>query len=174
MHFISFYDIYWTNLLTSATMPVSVYHVCLLQKKSKSESARKNLEKLQKFKNTRRLRKPEGEQQKASREARQGPGAGPGLPAPGDCLVTPCTPSRRLFAYKSPPDLKVMGEAASVHKKFRSSAASRKQVSGDRSLCSGTLPGRGSAPGVIAIDSTAISIAVADSHDDEGVVLPRG
>jgi hypothetical protein len=37
----------------------------------------------------------------------------------------------------------------------------------------GTLPERGSAPGAIAIDSTAISIAVADSHDDEGVVLPR-
>jgi hypothetical protein len=51
---------------------------------------------------------------------------------------------------------------------------------GDRSLCSGTLPGRGSAPGAISIDSTAvfidftaISIDVAVSHDEEGVVLPR-
>ena len=48
------------------------------------------------------------------------------------------------------------------------------QVSGYKSLCSGTLPGRGIAPGAISIDSTAISIAVADSHDEEGVVLPRG
>jgi hypothetical protein len=50
--------------------------------------------------------------------------------------------------------------------------------------CSGTLPGRGSAPGAISIDSiastavsidfTAISIDVAVSHDEEGVVLPRG
>ena len=48
------------------------------------------------------------------------------------------------------------------------------QVSGDRTLCSGTLPGRGSAPGAISIDSTAIFIAVVDSHDEEGVVLPRG
>jgi hypothetical protein len=47
-------------------------------------------------------------------------------------------------------------------------------ISGDRSLCSGALPGRGIAPGAISIDSTAISIAVADSHDDKGVVLPRG
>jgi hypothetical protein len=47
-------------------------------------------------------------------------------------------------------------------------------ISGDRSLCSGTLPGRGIAPGAISIDSTAISIAVAISHDEEGVVLPRG
>src|SRR3954466_10270558 len=26
----AFYDIYWTNLLTSATVPVSIYLVCLL------------------------------------------------------------------------------------------------------------------------------------------------
>jgi hypothetical protein len=54
---------------------------------------------------------------------------------------------------------------------------------GDRSLCSGTLPGRGCAPGAISIDSiastavsvdlTAISIDVDVSHDEEGVVLPR-
>jgi hypothetical protein len=43
---------------------------------------------------------------------------------------------------------------------------------GDRSLCSGTLPGWGIAPGAISIDSTAIFITVADSHDEEGVVLP--
>jgi hypothetical protein len=50
----------------------------------------------------------------------------------------------------------------------------RRQVLGDRNLCSGTLPGRGIAPGAISIDSTAIFIAVADSHDEEGVVLPQG
>jgi hypothetical protein len=55
---------------------------------------------------------------------------------------------------------------------------------GDRSLCSGTLLGRGSAHGAISIDVvassavsidlTGISIAVAASDDEEGVVLPRG
>jgi hypothetical protein len=53
----------------------------------------------------------------------------------------------------------------------------QRPISGDRSLCSGTLPGWGSAPGAISIDSiasTAISIDVAVSHDKEGVVLPRG
>jgi hypothetical protein len=55
---------------------------------------------------------------------------------------------------------------------------------GDRSLCSGTLPGRGSAPGAISIDAvasttisidfTAISTNVVVSYDEEGVVLPRG
>ena len=48
----------------------------------------------------------------------------------------------------------------------------RRRDSGDRSLCSGTLPGRGIAPGANSIDSTAIFIAVADSHGEEGVVLP--
>jgi hypothetical protein len=32
----------------------------------------------------------------------------------------------------------------------------------------------GIAPGAISIDSTIISIIVAVSHDEEGVVLPRG
>jgi hypothetical protein len=60
----------------------------------------------------------------------------------------------------------------------------RRPISRDRSLCSGTLPGRGSAPRAISIasiastavsiDFTAISINVAISHDEEGVVLPRG
>jgi hypothetical protein len=55
---------------------------------------------------------------------------------------------------------------------------------GDRSLCFGTLPGQGSAPGAISIDSiastvvsidfTAISIDVVVSHDEEGVLLPPG
>jgi hypothetical protein len=49
----------------------------------------------------------------------------------------------------------------------------RRQVSGDRSLCSGTLPRRGITPGAISIDSTAIFITIADSHDEEGVGLPR-
>jgi hypothetical protein len=34
--------------------------------------------------------------------------------------------------------------------------------------------GTGIAPGAISIDSTAISIAVVVTHDEEGVVLPRG
>jgi hypothetical protein len=50
----------------------------------------------------------------------------------------------------------------------------RRWVLGDRSLCSGTLSGWGIAPRAISIDSTNIFIAVADSHDEEGVVLSRG
>jgi hypothetical protein len=60
----------------------------------------------------------------------------------------------------------------------------RRQISGDKSLCSGTLPGREVPPepspsvsiavSAISIDLTAIFIAVAASHDKEGVVLPQG
>jgi hypothetical protein len=53
----------------------------------------------------------------------------------------------------------------------------RRPISGDRSLYSGTLPGWGIAPGaisIISIDFTAISIDVVVSHDEEGVLLPRG
>jgi hypothetical protein len=57
----------------------------------------------------------------------------------------------------------------------------RRPISGDISLCSGTLPGWGIAPGAISIDSivisidfTAISIDVVVSYDEEWVVLPRG
>jgi hypothetical protein len=58
------------------------------------------------------------------------------------------------------------------------------RILGDRSLCSGTLPGRGSAPGAISIDTvasstvsidfTTISTNLAVSYDEKGVVLPRG
>jgi hypothetical protein len=57
----------------------------------------------------------------------------------------------------------------------------RRPISGERSLCSSTLPRWGIAPRAISIDSTAvsidftaISIDVVVSHDEEGVVLPRG
>jgi hypothetical protein len=60
----------------------------------------------------------------------------------------------------------------------------RRRISGDRSLCSGTLPRREVPPepspsvsittSAVSIDLTIISIAVAAPCDEEGVVLPRG
>ena len=43
---------------------------------------------------------PEDEVPEALEVTRHGPGAGPGLVAPGGGLATSGTPSRRLFAYK--------------------------------------------------------------------------
>jgi hypothetical protein len=60
----------------------------------------------------------------------------------------------------------------------------RRRILRDRSLCSGTLPGRGNAPepspsisitvSAISIDLAAISINLTVSYDEERVVLPRG
>jgi hypothetical protein len=86
-------------------------------------------------------------------------------------LGCPLTSPFRLYIA---PDAKTLRGKASIHEKFRSRRRHRRQVLGDRSLCSGTLPGQGIAPGAIFIDSTAIFIVVVDSHDEEGVVLPRG
>jgi hypothetical protein len=81
----------------------------------------------------------------------------------------PISPFRLYIAFLG----KTLNRSASIHKKFRSAAAIEGKFWGDRNLCSGTLPGLGIAPGAISIDSTAIFIAIADSHDEEGVVLPR-
>ena len=99
---------------------------------------------------------------------------GLGQAAPGGGEPTSDTASRRLFAYKMPPDLKLTEQSASVHEKFQSAATITYEIRGTESLCFGTLPRPGIAPGAISIDSTAIFITAADSYDEEGVVLPRG
>ena len=155
MNFESFYDIYWTNLLTSATVPIPVYYVCLLQKMSKIESARKNLEISQKFYFTRRLRKPEGGLPGGHGLTRHGPGAAPLVPTPGGCLVDSDSPSRCLFAYKITLGLKTEEHPSKFPETHLSTAANKNPNSGDKSLCFGTLPGRGSSPGAIFIDGAA-------------------
>jgi hypothetical protein len=71
-------------------------------------------------------------------------------------------------------EAKTLNHPVSVHEKFHSAAAIEDQfwgteVSIPAPYRDGELP-----PGAISIDSTAISIIVAVSHDEEGVVLPRG
>jgi hypothetical protein len=95
---------------------------------------------------------------------------------PGSPLTMP------LRLYKASGQ-KTLGSRRNVQ---NSSAAlpPRRQISGDRSLCSGTLLGQESAPepspsvsiagSAVSIDLTAISINLAISYDEEGVVLPRG
>ena len=83
----------------------------------------------------------------------------------------PTTSPFHLYIF---PDAKTLKHQASIHEKFRSSAAIEDkfwgtEISVPAPCRDGELP-----PGAISIDSTAISIAVADSHDEEGVVLPRG
>jgi hypothetical protein len=93
----------------------------------------------------------------------------------------PLTPPLRLFKASQSLNPRSIGVFPRTVPQRR---RRRRQILGDRSLYSGTLPGRGSAPGAISIDAvtsstiyidfTAISTNLAVSYDEEGVVLPRG
>ena len=87
--------------------------------------------------------------------------------APGPHLAASSIALCRLFAYKISPDLKTTEPRRISPEKIPSSAATKNPNSGDRSSCSGTLPGLGIALG-------AIFIAVAASRDAAGVVLHQG
>ena len=102
------------------------------------------------------------------------PRRGLAWPTPRHGVGPSGTTSHRLFRLYILSDTKTLKQSASVHEKFQSAATIADKIRGTESLYFGTLPGRGIAPGAISIDSTAISIAAADSHDEEGVVLPRG
>ena len=62
---------------------------------------------------------------------------------PSDAALSPIYSPRRIKPRR----------IRHIRQKHPSRRRHRRQVSGDRSLCSGTLPGRGSAPGAISIDS---------------------
>src|SRR4051812_9315555 len=116
---------------------------------------------------------------------RRSPGARRGHPGGG--LVGPHHPQARLGlagrarAWWGPPEplpgppfrllispgLKTLNIVLNSRKEVRRRRHRENQISGDRSLCSGTLPERGSAPGRISIDSTTVFIAIADSYDEE-------
>ena len=116
--------------------------------------------------------------QRGDGEEPRGPHTWPGRGAPFCRALGWCGPHGPLqpppFRLLIPPDAKTLKESTISPEEFRSSAATKNPNSGDRSLCFGTLPGRRIAPGAISIDATASIIAVAASHDEEGVVLHRG
>ena len=111
-----------------------------------------------------------GSQKDKSRGGPQPLGAtqavGPGV-AVGCHLDGSSTPSCRLFAYIFAPDLKTLEHRSFSPETHLSAAATKNPNSGDRSSCSGTLPGLGISLGVIFI-------TVAASHDAPGIVLHRG
>jgi hypothetical protein len=120
-----------------------------------------------------RTRSPKGRRRRAGRR-----------PYHRVARVTPWPRHRMVWAPRVPSDIALLPinclrrenpKGIGIHpQKVPQHRHHRRRVSGDRSLYSGTLPGRRIAPGAISIDSTTIFIAVAVSHDEEGVVLPRG
>ena len=89
-------------------------------------------------------------------------------------VSSPRAPPRDALWTIYCPDLKLTKQLTISPEEFQTSTAIQNPNSGDRSLCFGTLPGRGIAPGAISIDATASIIVVTASHDEEGVVLHRG
>src|SRR3954468_19911173 len=101
---------------------------------------------------------------------RCGQGLGRARVVSGPTLAPP-TPPLRLFILLFG---KTLGTREKIHEKFRSRRHRRNKIRGTEvsvpAPCrSGEVP-----PESIAIDFTAIFTAFADSHDEEGVVLPRG
>jgi hypothetical protein len=128
---------------------------------------------------TRTEREPEGGQRAGS----IGGGARPSWPRQG--VVRPpwwpsdaAPPPIKSLPKENPKTVGVFPRTVPQRRRHR------RQISGDRSLYSGTLPGREVPPepspsvsiaiSAVSIDLTAISLAVAASYDEEGVVLPRG
>ena len=174
MHFISYCDIYWTNLLTRCHSASSCFLLFLYSRKASLEifsELDENLRRSLFYQKMESARRGVGV---GPRGGYTHPRGGPDQATPGHGGPTPCTAPRRLFRLYLLSDTKTLKQSASVHETFRSTATIADKIRGTESLCSGTLPGRGMAPGAISIDSTAISITAADSHDEEGVVLPRG
>ena len=174
IHFIAFLCIYWTNLLTRChSASFCLLCLCIAEKARKPKCS----EKSRKFTEILFRQKTHGARRASPAEA-HGLHTMPsrGLEGGGAAtwcgrLVHPLALPFGLYIALAP---KTLGESTISPEEFRSSAATKNPNSGDRSLCFGTLPGRGIAPGVISIDSTTIFIVVADFHDEEGVVLPRG
>ena len=122
----------------------------------------------------RRLTELEGELERGHMVATTPPWCGPAQAMPGHGVGPLAGHRPCLLRLYIPPEAETLNHQASSHEKFHSAAATEGEIRGIESLYSGTLPGRGSAPEPSPSISTAISIVVADSHDEEGVVLPRG
>ena len=173
MHFLSYYDIYWTNLLTRChSASFCLLCLCIAEKVQKWKCS----EKSEKITEILKRQKTPGARRTIPAEAHSphtmGPRGQKGV-APWHGVAASVTSSRRPLDYIASAVQTQKGSTISPEE-FRSSAATKNPNSGDRSLCFGTLPGRGIAPGAISIDTTASIIAVAASHDEEGVVLHRG
>ena len=146
---------YWTNLLTRCPVPVSVYYVCALQKRSKIQSARKIPKKIRenlfRQKTPGAIRTSPGEAHSLQTAPGRGPGSTPPRPHLGATSTTPC----HLFAYIFTPDLKMRERRRFSPETHLSSAATKNPNSGVKRSCSGTLPGWGLTPGAISFDYAA-------------------
>ena len=125
---------YWTNLLTQCPVPVSVYYIRALQKRSKIQSAQKNSKKMteilfrQKTPGARRTSPGE------AHSLQTAPSRGPGWTAHGPQLSASSTALRRLFAYRFTHDLKMPERRRFSPETHLSSAATKNANSGGQKV----------------------------------------
>ena len=162
------FDHIWTNLLTQCTtVPVPVFCCFSISGFPHIKSALKIPGKIQEKSAYRELQeKPK----QGQRGAWGGPGGHPARPHPwprqggawGPGSASGDPPSYIYSSRRENPDSRTLFSRSNSDLRRH-----RHQVSGDQNSCAGILPGRGSAPGFISID-------VASSLHDAGVVPPRG
>jgi hypothetical protein len=169
-----FYAFSWTNLLTRCHSVSSCFLLFLYFRKvipkifSELDKSKPKVPIL-----LTRRRSPKGRRRRAVRQPHHGVAWVPPWPhlhvvwaprVPSEIALPPIKCLRR----ENP-------KSSSIHpRKVPQRHRHRRPILGDRSLYSGTLSGRVIAPGAISIYSTTIFIDVANSQDDEGLVLPRG
>ena len=149
-----FYIFFGTNLLTRCRSASSCFLLFLYFRKASQEifsELDENLRRPLFYQKTPGVRRgDEVEPRGPHTWARRGQGS---AGAQGWCrhlvhrLVTP-------FGLYIAPTPKTLKGSTISPEKYQSSAATKNPNSGDRSLCFGTLPGRGIAPGAISIDAT--------------------
>src|SRR3954468_4596565 len=158
----------WTNILTQCTqLPVPVFRCFCISSFPAIKSAPKIPEKLYKKSASRKLPESQGSKGGPPPGRQEGAWRGPALgraTCPPDCLVAPLGAPFGPYFYprEGNPDSRTLFPRSNFDLRRH-----LHQVSGDQNSCSGTLPGRGSAPGFI-------SIAVASLLHEAGVVPPRG
>ena len=146
IHFIAFLCIYWTNLLTRChSTSFCLLCLCIAEKARKpkcSEKSRKITEILfrQKTNGARRASPTEAHSlHTMPSRGLEGGGAGGWCGHLVHRLATP-------FGLYIASAVQTLNEWTISPEEFHSSAATKNPNSGDRSLCFGTLPGRGIAP----------------------------
>src|SRR4051794_31254367 len=150
-----FYGFSATNILTRCHSASFCFLLFLIPEKSQKKYSRNRQRKL--FYEVSYRKSP------GARRGHPGGGAGGPTPPPGGPNLAGhasawCGPPEHLpappFRLFISPGLKTLNIVANSREKVHRRRQIENQVSGDRSLCSGTLPRWGSAPGRISIDST--------------------
>ena len=151
IHFISYYGIYWTNLLTRCHSASCVFSA-VFRFSTQEIFSELDGTKTQPPIFPTRTRSPKW-RRRGARGIHTTCGAAPPLGAPGSGVGPTGALDHRTSAYLYPPK-----NIDHLPRKVPSHCHHRNEVSTVKKSCSGTLPGQGLTPGAISIDSTASTL----------------